>query len=192
MGAYLDKELLNRTLEIAGRHKINKFIETGTSDGYSTYLLQPYFKQIDTIEIVPETYELARQTLKQYPNIRQHLGNSPEVLDKIITPGQSDFIIFLDAHWDEYWPIKDELKVLAKNEVTVPIIIHDFFVPDFKNPYVAKYSYDAYKGHPLNNDYIEEELIDIFGSLFVWYYNVNPSSENSGILFVEPLLEFTS
>lgn len=189
MGAYLDKELLNRTLEIAGRHSIKKFIETGTSDGYSTFLLQPYFEQIDTIEIVPETFELAKQRLKAYPNITQHLGPSPYILDRMLYPSMDNFIIFLDAHWEEEWPIKRELRIIASKYLKPCIIIHDFFVPDLKNEFVAKFNYDSYKGDALNINFIREELIDIFGSnCFHWYFNCNPTSENVGVLFVEPII----
>jgi hypothetical protein len=44
-------------------------------------------------------------------------------------------LLFLDAHWYDYWPLPDELDIIASHLDKAVFIIHDFQVPgrpDFK------------------------------------------------------------
>jgi hypothetical protein len=191
MGAYIDQELLYRTLEIAFRHNINHIIETGTSDGHSTCLLAQCFNKVQTIEIVEDTYNIAKDRIKNFPNVIQYLGNSAEVLNNILLEGDNNCMFFLDAHWESYCPLKDELKVIKEKNIKPPIIIHDFFVPNFFNGGVsARFGYDSYDSQPFTIDWLLEDLIGIYGkNNFHYYYNVSPTSEFSGIVFIEPIIK---
>jgi len=191
MGAYIDKELLYRTLEIAHRHKITEIVETGTSDGYSTGLIAKFFQKVHTIEIVPETYNLAQKRLKSFSNIDAYLGNSVEVLKEILIPNNNNYIFFLDAHWEEYCPLQDELKVIKEKNIMAPIIIHDFYVPNFfDNGKTSRFSYDTYNHQPFTLEWLWNDIVNLYGkNNFFYYYNVSPTSEFSGILFLEPLIK---
>jgi hypothetical protein len=192
MGAYLDQELLYRTLEISYRHRINEIVETGTSDGYSTAIMAQCFQKVHTIEIIPETYNLAQQTnLKNFSNVDAYLGNSTDILKNILIPNNNNYIFFLDAHWEEYCPLQDELKIIKEKNIISPIIIHDFFVPDFFNGgRTSRFSYDSYHGQSFTLEWLWEDIVNIYGkNNFHYYYNVSPTSEFSGILFLEPLIK---
>lgn len=188
MGAYLDQELLYRTIEIAYRHKITEIIETGTGDGYSTNLLSQVFHKVHTIEKIPETFELAQNNLKGIENIIQYLGDSVDILKNILETNKN-YIFFLDAHSNvdhkDDCPLKKELKVLKNKNIKPPIIIHDFTVPNFFNGGVTSM-------FPANDyftiEWLWEDLVDLYGEKnFHYYYNVCPTSEFVGILFVEPI-----
>lgn len=190
MGAYIDKELLYRTLEIAYRHRITEIVETGTSDGYSTELMAQCFQKVHTIEIIPETYNLAQERLKVFSNVNSYLGNSVEILKKILIPN-NNYIFFLDAHWGGYCPLQDELKVIKEKNIIAPIIIHDFYVPNFfDGGKTSRFSYDVYHDQPFTLEWLWDDIVNIYGkNNFFYYYNVSPTSEFSGILFLEPLIK---
>jgi hypothetical protein len=189
MGAYIDQELLYRTLEIAFRHGINHIVETGTSDGYSTQLMARCFDKVQTIEVVEDTYNLAKTHLQTYPNVIQYLGNSADVLNDILIDGDDNCIFFLDAHWENYCPLKDELKAIKNKNIKPPIIIHDFYVPNFfDGGKSARFWYDSYNGSAFTIEWLWEDIINLYGvGNFHYYYNVSPTSENSGVLFLEPI-----
>lgn len=189
MGAYLDQELLFRTCDIAYRHKITEIIETGTHDGHSSMILSQVFSKVHTIEKVPEFYEMARDNLKEISNVVQYLGDSTEVLQEIIKPN-NNFIFFLDAHsnMDEHQHsiVQDELSIIKSKGILPPIIIHDFYVPNF-------FDGGTTSRFPSNNgftiEWLWKDLVNLYGEKnFHYYYNVRPTSEFVGVLFVEPIL----
>jgi hypothetical protein len=189
MGAYIDQELLYRTLEIAFRNNIDHIIETGTSDGYSTQLMARCFNKVQTIEVVEDTYNLAKGHLQNYPNVIQYLGNSADVLNDILVDGDDNCMFFLDAHWEDYCPLKDEFKAIKNKNIKPPIIIHDFYVPNFfDGGKTARFGYDSYNGNTFTIEWLWEDIVELYGKgKFHYYYNVSPTSENSGILFLEPI-----
>jgi hypothetical protein len=70
----------------------------------------------------------------------------------------------LDAHWQDYWPLLNELKEIAKtHNNTCCIVIDDFQVPN------RPFKYDSYKNQPLNLQYVKQELKNIYTSPFSFY-----------------------
>jgi predicted O-methyltransferase YrrM len=120
-------------IDLVDAFRFTSFVETGTFRGYSTELMalhQPRLP-IFTIEVEPCTYKLAKRVLSKYPNITQHLGNSGDrIRDLIREKRLGDFpLFFLDAHWQRYWPLRDELRHITEAKLRAVIVIDDFEVP---------------------------------------------------------------
>jgi len=88
---------------------------------------------------------------------------------------------YLDAHWEKYWPLLDELQVIADNGVQPIIVIHDFFVPG------SNLGFDKYDGQRLDFEYIEPSLQKIYGNNFTYEYNRYATGARRGIIYVFPV-----
>ena len=82
--------------------------------------------------------------------------------------GRNDIIFFLDAHWGPNSPLLTELDIIFKYELTCPIIIHDFFVPDENNN--AKFGYDEPNGVKLDINFVKNHMDKIFDNSYDVYY----------------------
>jgi hypothetical protein len=185
MGAYRDSLLLDKTLEIKDKHKCRYFIETGTNDGDSLAILSPYFPELYSCELFPNTYELACRNLHTIKNTYLYNQSSPDFLRFIgkSFENSSETIIFLDAHWGSDCPILEELQIIADHKITGPIIIHDFFVPGENN--TAKFNFQKHTDPTtnleviLNLEYVKDKMKLIYGEFDV-YYPKETLSENAG------------
>jgi predicted O-methyltransferase YrrM len=108
-GALEDRYAKIEITKLIEEFSIKRIIETGTYKGWSTKEFATLCDNIDTIEINLEYIEDAYEFLKDVKNVKIHNGSSPEVMKNIISNGEKDLLIFLDAHWEKYWPVKDEL-----------------------------------------------------------------------------------
>jgi len=150
---------------------INKAVETGTFHGTTTQWFARHIARVHTIEISPHYRNIAMKFFKnECPNITFHLGNSPDVLKKVILPKitpKHRVVYYLDAHWNQYWPILDELNAIAnsKSKNNCLIIIDDFQIPNH-----PKVPFDRYKGQPLNYTYIKSAIHKVFDDLYYEYY----------------------
>lgn len=112
------------------------------------------------------------------------LGSSEKVLrelleDKAITiPGP--YCLFADAHWNSYWPLLDELKVISDLGLSeTVIIIHDFKVPG------KPWGYDNHGGVELDIDYVRESLLKINPNYKI-SYNEEAEGNKRGICYCCP------
>jgi len=181
--AYSDPELLQWTLELSKQFNIRTFYETGTHYGGTAKIVSEYFDKVITIESNDNFYNIAKDTLKNTKNCEMLLGNSPDMLRKTLKEKESSIFFFLDAHWEQYWPLLDELKVIKEKNLTPIIAIHDFYVPDENNN--AKFGFDSYHGQPLNFEYIKISIEEIYGENYNIRYSTS-STTNSGVIFIYP------
>ncbi len=134
-----DKLLKEEFERLIKRFSIKTIIETGTYVGDTTKELSTMVKSVHTIETNKQFYDIAKWNCRNLTNVTFHLGSSPEIIERVLPMVIKPVLFFLDAHWFNYWPILDELKVIGKkggkNSV---IVIHDFYVPG-KN-----FGYDSY------------------------------------------------
>jgi predicted O-methyltransferase YrrM len=178
-GAFEDKYLEEELYKLIKEYNIDTIIETGTYKGWSTSILAKTGKKVITIEVNPELHSLAKDFNYEHSNIDFYLGSSQEIIDKIIPKKTSDKIIFfLDAHWGEYWPVLDELRIIKEKEIKPVIIIHDFYVPDVNgNP---KFGFDRYKNQNLDYNYVKLGMDLIYGNDYV-HYCIEESDIGSGV-----------
>ena len=113
--------------------KVTSIVETGTFMGYSTSFMAENFPNIPiyTGEINPKNYSAATRNLKKFKNVKTFNKNSPDFLENLIKNkllGEKP-LFFLDAHWLNYWPLEDEIKIISEKIKKAIILIDDFKIP---------------------------------------------------------------
>jgi hypothetical protein len=135
------------TKNIISELNCDVWIETGIGDGYggSIYKIHNWFPEIIQYEV-----DVRQKTIDNLMSMNLpkkfifEQGNSPEFLKKHITD-ISNYnlpIFFLDAHTNnstDYWPLRDELKVIL--DLPKCVIVID----DFKHP-TKPFNYDSHQG----------------------------------------------
>lgn len=122
--------------------------------------------------------------------ILSQYGNSPDVLRSILSKTEfqhgDPVCLYLDAHWGDYLPLQDELKVIAEC-VSGPcvIIIHDVKVPG------KDFNYDEYAGVPLSYEFVKDGLAKINPNFKIFHNEEcdpknEPYSSARGILYATP------
>lgn len=167
-------------------------IETGTYQGNMSLYLSKLMKNVYTSEISRQFYdnldsafECVKQsdTLKISENIEFHLGSSERILENILPGIKSPYdnddkpfaLFFLDAHWENYWPLLDEIKCIGRLLPDKAIIIID----DCKVP-GRKHGFDRYHGKELDFSYVKGALAGAFPNGFGHYYITSSAMEKDG------------
>ena len=118
-------------------------VETGTFMGWTTeFMAQNYpFVTINTTEVNTYFYNISKNRLSKYGNVQQFLLSSEQFLLKWLPKVnlQDKCIFFLDAHWEHYWPLPQEIVAISATQRSAIIIIDDFKVPGH-----PEYGYDDY------------------------------------------------
>lgn len=176
-----DVYLLQDILNLIEKFNIKTVIETGTWKGRTAQFLSGFCEKVYTIEISEEYFNEANY-LESSPNITRILGNSPEVLDKILPEIEQPVLFFLDAHWGKYWPLLDELESIKRNGFFKSVIVvHDIF-----NPLHPEFNYDSYEGVRLDWEYIRRLINSIYSSNYEYFYNNETSGDKCGAVFIYP------
>jgi predicted O-methyltransferase YrrM len=140
-------------------YRLDVVIETGTFEGDTAILLSYLFDTVHTIEVSEVFYEIAKNNLALRKNVVCHMGRSEGVLAKLLpTLKHQRLLFYLDAHWEEYWPLLDELEEISKTHRDRCVIIID----DFKVPSHSHIGYDSYAGKECSLEYIQSSLDKIF------------------------------
>ncbi|MFO7446248.1 MAG: glycosyltransferase [Ignavibacteriaceae bacterium] len=167
--------------KLVKKYNIKSIVETGTSEGSSTKEMSSFVENVFSIEVVSETYQRAKERLKDIKNIKLFPGSSPDVMKEMLASVPRPVLFFLDAHWYDYWPILDELKVIKsfpdlKDSV---IVVHDFYVPG------KDFGYDSYGGQKLDYGYIEKELLEVNPN-YKHYYSSKATGKRRGVIYIYP------
>ena len=130
-------------------YKCDSILETGTNTGDTTEFLAKTFTHlpIETCEIEKDLSLVARYRLKNYMNVDVGFETSKDFILRTVQKYSFPFF-FLDAHFFEQWPLKDELSFIKKGVVC----IHDF---NIKN---VNYSYNSYQGTMCDSSLVAEHL----------------------------------
>jgi hypothetical protein len=165
--------------------KLKVAIETGTCLGYTSAFLSTFFKEVRTIEIVDKYLNIAQvNRLNALKNVKCTLGSSADLMPKLLEGCGDDTMVFLDAHWQNHCPLKDELQAIADTGIEPCIAIHDFQVPN-----QPKLGYDSIGVQPFNFQWLKEDFDAIYGEdNYNYYYNSNETSTavKRGLIYVTP------
>ena len=175
-GCKYSKRLVEALIKSAN---VKNFVETGTYKGHTTRdvaLNFPYMT-IQTVELNYSTFQNNRESFKEFPNIKSYNDNSVDFL-KVVDIGDGPTLYYLDAHWGESHPLREELAIIRDrsrgNEI---IVIDDFQVPN------RPFGYDAtHTGQVYNLEWIN----GILGPEWIHFYKDDQDNDQqaSGQLFI--------
>jgi hypothetical protein len=141
--------------ELISKLEFQTIIETGTFRGTTTeFLAKESGLMVYTVEAEPRFYYFARLRLRGHSNVRVKFGDSRVFLEKLgrdpAVPKNGVFF-YLDSHWQEDLPLKEEIGLITKFWRGVAIMIDDFQVPGDPG-----YLYDEYgPGKQLCLEYLQ-------------------------------------
>jgi glycosyltransferase involved in cell wall biosynthesis len=116
-------------------------VETGTFRGTTTAFIASHFaRRILTCEIDSRWYLTAQAKLAAYANVEMHQMDSRTLLRTLLAEQPTGTIIYyLDAHWGEDLPLREEIELILGYGQPAVIMIDDFAVPADPD-----YRYDDY------------------------------------------------
>ena len=176
---FAQKEFLN----LRDMFGLKVAVETGTCLGYTCEFLAKNYEDVRTIEVSDKYYEIARQNrLQHYPHVKMFMGSSSDNLRLMLEGLGDDTFIFLDAHWGDSCPLKDELKQIAEAKIKPVIAIHDFVVPDH-----PELGFDCIHEQPFNFQWLKSSFDAIYGvDGYDHYYNTEAEGAKRGIIYLTP------
>jgi hypothetical protein len=130
MQPYFPKEMAIKLAKIA---KASVFIETGTFMGDTTKWASARFKDVHTIELSESLYNQVKNELLEKGNITPHLGDSRDILPKILANINNNIVFWLDGHYsagvtagkDDPCPLLKELEIILSRNNEDIILIDD-------------------------------------------------------------------
>jgi hypothetical protein len=145
------------------KYQIEKIVETGTNMADTTeYLAKNYPKiKIVSSETNRDFFNFSKKRLISYSNVFL-LNQSSEKVVSLESKEEVNTLYYLDAHWEQYWPLKDEIENISSGVVCVG----DFNINHYS------YGFDYY-----NNIICDENLIRSTGFSGKIYTN-NPYNLN--------------
>jgi len=114
-------------------HGLRVLVETGTYMGDMVHAVRRDFDAIYSIELSPLHHAYARKRLAGSPNVHLLLGDSGEVLGKVLDGVSRPCLFWLDSHYsggataraNVETPIVRELEAIAKHAVKSHVILID-------------------------------------------------------------------
>jgi hypothetical protein len=156
-----DRILLKTTELLISGGYISHFFETGTYLGHTCrYIaLRHPTLPITTLENNLDFFKASQTTLGGLANVQQRLGDSAEILEQMLANGEIDTangvpLFFLDAHWDDYLPLPNEIQSIGRHLSKAIFIIHDFQIPGRDD-----YGFDAYHGQAIGIPMLKAALV---------------------------------
>ncbi|WP_344547243.1 hypothetical protein [Actinomadura fulvescens] len=125
--------------ELMNLYDLDAICETGCFLGdTTTYLTRRYPRTpVYTCDVDAEHAAVTTHRVAEHWNATVMHGPSPDLVGKVLAEFTRP-LFFLDAHWAESWPLREELELILDG--TAVALIHDF---DIGHP---RFSYDSYGG----------------------------------------------
>ena len=183
-----DNFIFQSLKELVDTYKIDYIVETGTYLGATTIRLSD-LAPVVTFENNLEYFTKAQKLIHTKPTknqIEPYFMDSIKGIDVFLGKQNKKYkgLFFLDAHWGNVCPLKDELKTIARYEIKPVIAIHDWKVPN--EPTLG---YDSYNGQPFTYEWIKKEVEAIYGiDAYSYHYNSDKMSEGAkrGVIYIYP------
>lgn len=141
-------------LELIEKIDFSAIAETGTFRGTTTeYLHASSQLPVYSAELAPRFYWYAKTRFCTERNIRLYYGDSRSFLRHLVKVPElahNRMFFYLDAHWGEDLPLKDEVQFAFENFPQAVVMVDDFNVPGDD-----AYGYDDYgNGKVLSLEYL--------------------------------------
>jgi hypothetical protein len=120
-------------LEILDRLKPAALIETGTYRGTTTeFMAQHFAGPIHSCEIDRRCFLGCRRRLARFPQVELAQSDSRAFLRYVLARRvpAAPFFVYLDAHWWDDLPLREEIEIILGSGHDAAILIDDFEVPD--------------------------------------------------------------
>lgn len=144
---------------------INTIVETGTYYGTTTALFAATSLPVYTVENNPRRFSSSKLRFRLGRNkVRVYHGDSRSFLRHLSqdqSVSKEDVFFYLDAHWGEDLPLREELEIIFTYWKRSIVMIDDFQVPG------ASYGYDSYgPGKAINLEYLDPIVASYHLSVF--------------------------
>lgn len=158
--------------ELQKKFGFSAIIETGSYRGITTSLFARAGVPVYSIETNPRFAAYSETRLRHEPHVRILRGDSRWQLSRLakdaLVPKRNVFF-YLDAHWFDDLPLREEIEIVMQGWEDWVIMVDDFQVPG------TTYAYDAYgPGKNLEADYLQP-LLD--RGLCMFYPSLPASAE---------------
>ncbi len=150
-------------------------VETGTFTGSTTeFFLRQTSLPVHSVEMDRDRAQMAALRLKNYEQARLSCGDSRGFLRQLADDRefpQERVFFYLDAHWNEDLPLREEVELITSRWRNSVVMIDDFQVPDD-----VGYQFDSYtETCTLRLEYLDCQL----ASLPVFFPAI-PSRQETG------------
>lgn len=182
-----DNYVAAEVLKLKSKFKCTVFCETGTCLGSTSIWAAENFKNVVTFENHAPFFEIAkkRKEILGTKNLEQHFINSVDGLKEVLPKiKDKNILFFLDAHFQNYCPLLDELKTIKENNLTPVIVVHDCKVVG--EPALG---YDTWNGIEISYETMKHYLDEIYGEgKYSYHYNSDKESTavKRGVIYIYP------
>lgn len=160
------------------RYECSSFVETGTLYGNTAAYTHKVFKTpVFTTELNTTHYVVSKTNLAWARGVQQYKASSPDFLAQVCYSNKigNNPMFYLDAHWNEFMPLPDELSIIAEHCKKAVILIDDFMIP-----WDNRFLYDEYPDIRIDTDIITNWLQPKRSDISVFMPNYDPASDPSG------------
>jgi protein O-GlcNAc transferase len=173
-GQFIRASILLRMLNGFG---FEGFVETGTFLGETCFLvLHQTHLPVWTCEIHKDHAEAARQALDAWkPRVTLTCEDSRAFLERVLRDhSERKLMFYLDAHWWDDLPLRDEIRLILEHARRFAIVIDDFRVPGDPG-----FGFDSYGERVLQMEWIAPALAGYGDRVTTWYPAYASSVETS-------------
>lgn len=144
--------------ELVETFNIEIIVETGTGNSRTLEKALPYFREIHTIKTPPIVYARTAHKFKNNNHVHVYLGESADVLCKILPIMKGKILFILDSHTDiktttrrDFTPIFQEIRAIIACGINDAVIL------------INNIHYFREAGYP-SDRYIRDAILDINGN----------------------------
>jgi len=146
--------------------QISTFVESGTFYGNTTATAAAIFDEVFSIELFPDFYNQALKRFRNYNNVVIKLGDSGEIINKLLPLINKRILFYLDGHYnggatgkgEKNTPILEELAAIRNSGKVDSLILIDDLCDFQKSAYPEKIKNTCFENYPDLEELIGEIL----------------------------------
>lgn len=159
----LKQSFLRRLKELFG---CEMFVESGTYLGNTAFEASKVFEKVHTIEVSKKFHRKAARRFGKGKKVELHLGDSGDLLGKILPLCKGKALLYLDGHYDgegsgkgvENTPIWRELEAIERSGIADGVILIDDVCDFQKSRYPERIAGTCFEGYPSLGEVVEKIL----------------------------------
>jgi hypothetical protein len=127
-----DPYRLKAIREVVAKCGVRAFVETGAWKGDTIIWAAETFPHLDaymTCEAYAPHFDVAWERTRGLERVSCSPTPSPQFLEDLPADLPRPALFYLDAHWPDYWPLRDEIAVVSRRWLDAVVLVDDAFVP---------------------------------------------------------------